>query len=379
LLTETLDLLPFRGTKKAIESQNNYRQYMREFLRDKVDDVKTGHQNEGMDIMGQLVRTSYGQKSPNNKVQEAHRKSSKGVGLSDSDILGNAFIMIVAGHETTANTIHFTLAQLAANPATQRLLQRDVDAIFGQTEPHTWDYDASVNPILASMVGACINETLRLTPPVVDIPKKTTPNQDQVIVRAGQTFLLPRNMYTGVTAGAVHRNPRYWPTRPSKVIKGATDIDDWVPERWFRSREELVHDSTSDVEGADTEDFGGFAGPDTSAQLFRPVPGSFVPFSAGARSCLGRRIALAEMMGALSVIFQRYSLELAVDEWVSDEEVETLGREEKEKIYKKAQAKTRSMIEGATSILTLKVRGGNFIPIRLVPRGEEKFVSWMDS
>jgi len=41
----------------------------------------------------------------------------------------------------------------------------------------------------------------------------------------------------------------------------------------------------------------------------------------GARSCLGRRLDQVKVIVVLSVIFQRYSLELAVDEWATDDEV----------------------------------------------------------
>jgi cytochrome P450 len=351
---------------------------MDEFLRDKIDDVKKGNSEEGMDIMGQLVRTSYGDNGADGS--KGSKKDGKMASLTDAEIIGNAFIMIVAGHETTANTMHFTVLELAGNPAAQRLVQRDLDNIFGKAEPSTWDYESSVNPLLASYVGAAMNETLRMIPPVVDIPKKASPGQDQPVVIDGEKYVVPRGTHIGCITPAAHRNPRNWPSKPSKITGLDSDIDDYVPERWFRTQVASSgnNNSSDDVEGADTEDFGGFAGPDTSSQMFRPPRGSYLPFSDGARSCLGRRIAQVEMIAALSVVFQKYSIELAVDEWASDAEVERMGRAERAEVYKKAQAKARSIIRQATSILTLKLHGNKFIPIRLVPRGEERFVDWME-
>lgn len=370
-----LRLLPFKTTKKALDAEKNYLKFMQEFLQDKIEDVnKEGKQNAGMDIMGQLVRTSYGDKQSSTKG-----KSNEVLGLTDDEIIGNAFIMLVAGHETTANILHFTLLELANNPAVQRSLQRDVDRIFGTTDPATWDYETCVNPLLASMVGACMNETLRTVPPVVEIPKMVA-GEGQELVIDGKKVLIPGGgkTYIGLTAVAVHRNPRYWPTKPSDITGAATDIDDYVPERWFRTDAAGAGDNAA-VEGADTEDFGGFSGPDTSAQLFRPPRGSYLPFSDGARSCLGRRIAVAEIIAALSVIFQKYSIELAVDEWATDEEVEKMSREERAKVYKKAQDKSRAIIASATSLITLKLHGDKYVSFRMVRRGEERFVDWMDS
>lgn len=358
-------ILPFNNIRTALKSENNLLKYFDQFVQDKIEDAKQGKPEQGMDIMGMLVRTSYGDQTTGLK------KDTKLPRLQNSEIIGNAFVMMVAGHETTANATHFTLLQLAANPEAQRLVQQDVDKIFGGSDPKTWDYDQCVNPLMASYVGACMNETLRTMPPGVDIPKRVSPGRDQVLTLEGQEHVLPAGMHVGLVAVAAQHNPRYWPAKPSKITGAESDILDWVPERWFRGQ---VSNSNTEVEGADSEDFGGFAGPDTSTQLFRPVRGSYLPFSDGARSCLGRRIAQVEMVAALSCIFQKYSIELAVDEWASDEEVEKMNKEQRRAVYEKAQAKARATMREATSLITLKLHGNKYVPIRLVARGQERFV-----
>ncbi|KAB5525756.1 cytochrome P450 [Coniochaeta sp. 2T2.1] len=361
-----LKRLPFKWAKAAWEAKENYVGYMDEFLQDKVAEVRAGDQpKDSMDIMGQLVRAKY---------SKSTRDTSE---LSDSDIVGNAFIIIVAGHETTANTMHFTFIELASHPAAQRALQKDVDEICGwDSDPSSWNYEKVINPMLASQVAAAMNETLRLMPPVTGIPKHVAPaHGDQVITVDGEKHTLAAGTNVIIAAVSVQRNPRYWPTRPSKVEPGRDDIDDFEPERWFRTSDTTKEEAD---DAGDTEDYGGFKGSDTSDKLFRPPRGAFVPFSDGARSCLGRRIAQVEMLAALAVVFQKYSVELAVDEWASDEEVEKMGVEERRKLYKKAQDKCRATLRKATSMLTLKLHGDLYVPIRLVRRGEERFVNIVD-
>ncbi|KAH8202808.1 hypothetical protein TruAng_002971 [Truncatella angustata] len=362
-------VLPFKGTRSAFASENNLVKYFDQFVQDKIADTKEGKPEKGMNIMGMLVRTSYGDEASSDK------KQSKLTRLQDSEIIGNAFVMMVAGHETTANATHFTLLNLATNPDVQRLVQRDVDGIFDGADPAAWDYDQCINSLMASYVGACMNETLRTMPPGVEIPKRVSPSQDQVLVLNGEKHVLPAGMRVGLIAVAAQHNPRYWPSKRSKVTGKDNDVLDWVPERWYRKQ---ATGDNIEIEGADNEDFGGFAGPDTSAQLFRPVRGSYIPFSDGARSCLGRRIAQVEMVAALSAIFQKYSIELAVEEWASDAEVARMGQEEKRELYAKAQAKSRETMRGATSLITLKLHGDKFVPVRLVPRGQERFVNWVE-
>ncbi|KAH8128751.1 hypothetical protein ACSS6W_003814 [Trichoderma asperelloides] len=358
-----LKLLPFEKIKKAVLSYDEYVKYMNELLDEKIEDARKGDHIEGMDLMGQLAKSCFG-------------TDNKDATLTREEIISNAFIMFVAGHETTANTIHFTLIFLAMNPDAQRKIQKDIDDILQGQDPKDWDYDSLVNPMTASMIGAAMHETMRLMSPVVVIPKVTY--SDQPLVMDGNKYVIPKDTGISLVTISAHVNPRYWPTRPSKITPGKSNILDYVPERWFQSLDKDSSAGSEDVAGADSEDFGGFQGSDINAQLFRPERGSYIPFSDGARSCLGRRIAVVEMMAALAVIFRSYSVELAVDEWASPEQVDQMSREERARIYKKAQDKSRWTVGQATTRLTLNLHDGQYVPVRIVKRGEEKFVDWVD-
>lgn len=389
-----LKFIPFKTTKEAYAARWNYDKYMQEFLHDKIEDAQRGDGGDGgdedrvdagMDIMGQLVRAKYGKKATTTSYNKKSLKAKVDEAqLSDSDIMGNSFVILLAGHETTANTLHFTLVELATNPAAQRALQADVDRLLGRdSDPALWSYEDSINALMASNVAACMNEVLRLTPSVADIPKEVQPaaSSDQVLALEGTRHVLPRGMTIMLNTIGAHRNPRYWPNSGSVIsrqgkdgIGQGGDLDEFLPARWFRPSLSSKKASTDAQEEAEEEDFGGFQGPDTSAQLYRPVRGSFIPFSDGARSCLGRRIAQVEMVAALAVLFQKYSVELAVDEWASDEAVESMDTEEKSKLYEQARQKSRETIRMASSLLTLKLHGQLKVPVRLVTRGEERFV-----
>lgn len=353
---------------------------MNELFAQKVQEAREGKQTKGMDIMGTLVRSSYG-------TIESGRKQSPGQAekgeagkqvLSDTDILGNAFVMIVAGHETTANSIHFSLIELAMAPRAQRLLQKEIQSIFGNEPSENWDYDANINTLLGGMVGAVLNEQLRLMPPVIAIPKHVTSHSDQDIFLNGKKHTLPAGAHINLATVCAHRNPKYWPAEPSKVTDRKDDLNDFRPERWFVKTNAIGSqqiESSTDTE--DDEQFGGFTGQDSCGQLFRPVKGSYLPFSEGARSCLGRRLAQVKIMGVLAVIFQNHSIELAVDEWATDEEVSKMTDEEKRVVYRKAVEKSRKTIRDATTLITLKLHPG-FIPVRVVKKGEERFINLME-
>ncbi|KAB8294857.1 hypothetical protein EYC80_006818 [Monilinia laxa] len=373
-----LKLMPFHSAHEALESFENWGQYMNELFATKAKDAVEGKESEGMDIMGSLVKSSYGPSSAHGPTRisssRAEKRQVNEVALSDSEILGNAFVMIVAGHETTANSIHFSLIELAISPRSQRQVQVEVQKIFADESPDTWDYDANINNLLGGILGATLNEQLRLMPPAVIIPKSVGQGRDQTIIIDGKKITLPAGAHVNLNPVGLHRNPRYWPTEPSKITTHDNDLNDFKPERWLTRR--VVKDD-SGTESSDDDDFGGFTGKTVSEGLFRPVRGSYIPFSEGARSCIGRRLAQVKIMGVLAVIFQKYSIELAVDEWATDEDVSRMSVEEKRELYSKAQRKARETIRGATTLVTLKLHPG-FIPVRLVKKGEERFVNIID-
>jgi cytochrome P450 len=350
-----------------------WKQYMDELFAMKVQEARRGESVEGMDLLGNLVRSSYSDAIPSPGRAEKGQVGSPT--LSDSDILGNAFIMIVAGHETTANSIHFGLMELAMNPRPQKLLQTEIETIFGDQPPGLWDYESTINTLLGGICGAVMNEQLRLMPPVIAIPKHVTKTSDQDIILDGKKFTLPAGTHITINAVGVQRNPNAWPSQPSKISGSSDDLNDFIPERWLvKSSAEKEIDHAQEIDG---EGFGGFTGHDSSAQLYRPVKGSYIPFSEGPRSCLGRRLAQVELMAAFAVIFQQYSLELAVDEWASDVEVAKMSDAEKRMLYTKAQDAARAKIRSCSTVLSLKLHPG-FIPIRVVKKGEERFIGLID-
>jgi cytochrome P450 len=224
-----------------------------------------------------------------------------------------------------------------------------------------------------SMVGATMNETLRLCPPIIDIPKivRETPRS---LNWDGKTVMVPPRTMIHLSACSVGRNPAYWPHNPSKISSRKHDLDDFVPERWLSTTKKANGvtgpSATSKFENADEVKNASFESGDG---LFVPPKGAFVPFSEGARSCPGKRFAQVEIMAVLAVIFKTYSVELDVREWASDEEIEAMGKAERRNVYEKAMTKARKMVRESETIIALKMYGK--VPVRFVERGKERFMS----
>jgi cytochrome P450 len=325
----------------------------------KKTQVETGETQEGMDLFDALIRGSGITKKESTTITK-------------SDLLGNAFVVMLAGHETTANTLHFSMIFLAMNWASQKRLQADIDKIFAGKPIDEWKYEEHFQKLFGSMPAAVMNETLRLLQPIINIPKSTAAGRPQPLNIGGQKYMIPGDTHIFLSA-AVHRNPKYWPAPSDGSNNDDTpDVDRFRPERWLI--ETKLDNDFVDI-NYDDEELRGPSGEDTSAELFKPVKGSYIPFSDGFRSCIGRRFAQVETLAVLAAIFSQYSVELAVDDFASDEEVEKMpkGGKERRELYKMATDRANDYLRNNVgSIVTLQLRGVS-IPVRLMKRGEERF------
>ncbi|KAF2272122.1 cytochrome P450 [Westerdykella ornata] len=382
---------PFKVHRDVGTAVQEFGAYMSEMFDAKSAEISRGEEGTpGMDLFQAMLR--------NSGILDPHQTSD----LRKSDLLGNAFVLMVAGHETTANALHFSLLYLAMNPATQKRLQASIDKVLASKPISQWTYEDDFPKLFDGMPAAVMNETLRLTQPIINIPKSTDPGRPQPISMNGKEYLIPGDTHVSLCS-AVHRNPKYWPSTPSPFSSSLhypdgqdpfarKDQDLWRPERWLSpsSSSSSSTSSTSsppstatatatdpeDTTNSDDESLRGPTGHFTSSHLFKPPKGAYIPFSDGYRSCIGRRFAQVELLACFAVIFSAWSVELAVDEWASDEVVERMprgGRERKDVWECAWRRADRALARGLSSIITLQLRGES-VPIRLVRRGEERFV-----
>jgi cytochrome P450 len=368
---------------------------MDDMFQAKKREVASGDVKGEMDLMGALVKgAGIAQEalSASSSLEEGRASSQKV--LTDQEILGNAFVFILAGHETAANSIHFSLLFLAMRTSSQRHLQEDLTEIFGDRPIPEWDYERDLPRLFGGMAGAVLAEELRLVPPVTNIPKTTPRDQIQPLVLDNKTYNVPAGTMVNLCTSAVHRNPKFWPVAPPSDPKDPhhptsnldNNLEEFLPERWLLADDKprpgahkpanssaRTMPSDAGTKSADTDDLGVNTAADTAATLLKPPRGAYIPFSEGYRACLGRRFAQVEILAVLAVIFNHYSVELAVDDWATDEEVEKMDMQARRVVWEKARQRARWLMrEGMGVIITMQMRKG-VVPLRIVRRGEERF------
>ena len=184
-----------------------------------------------------------------------------GSDVDDRDIAGNVFIALLAGEDTTANTLAWLLEFLHRNPEALRRAREDVERVAPDPAEFTLEQMADL-----TFVDACINETMRLKPVAPLLPSQA--NQDTVV----GDVQVPANTFVVGVMRTDALDERHFP-RPLS----------FEPDRWLAA---------------------GSVGPNAQS----PTRVS-MPFGAGPRLCPGRYLALLEMKMAVAMLLGAFTIE----------------------------------------------------------------------
>lgn len=374
---------PSDRLRSAATAFDEWQSYMEDLYAQKQKELSDEKDdNKATDLMSGLVRAA-------GNIDRGEQPL-----LSRDEIRGNAFVILLAGHETTANSIHFSLIFLATALASQRRAQSELDQIFGEREISEWSYDKDLPRLFGGILGAVLAEELRLVPPVVDIPKYTVAPQSLTV--RGKRYVVPANTAIGLCSVGVHRNPRYWPHGPPRdaadpehpVSNTSNDLEEFKPERWLPAGylgpagHQGTGTGTSGASAgertAETDELGVNTAADTAASLFKPERGAYIPFSEGYRSCLGRRFAQVEFLAVMAAILKTWSVELDVSRWATDADLLSMTAAQKRLVWNRARAEVRHHFnQRMVAKITLQFQSGHGVPLRFVKRGCERF-DWRD-
>jgi len=204
-------------------------------------------------------RRSPGQHSDLLSLLLAARDDTSGKGLSDKQVRDELLTLFVAGHETTATGLAWTLYLLGKNPEIEAAVLREVDALPG--EPTAADL-----PKL-DLTRRVFMEALRLYPPVFVFARQAV---EPTTLRG---VPLKRHTIVLVPVYALHRRPDLWP-EPERF-----DPDRFLPEN----------------------------------EAKRPRL-AWLPFGAGPRVCIGAFFALMEAQLVLATLLRKFRFEVLGDD-----------------------------------------------------------------
>lgn len=286
----------FRSHRHAAECYSELGSYMNQLKREREHTLseKSAGDASDVDLLDLLVRAGTSSSDQGMPV------------LANSQVIGQIFLFMFAGHEANSNLVVSVILLLACHPQVQETMQRDLDRILGQTCPDAWSYDEHYSTLMRSTVGATINEALRLFSVIPILPKRVPPDESWLSIRVkDRRHPLPPNTIALIHTSATHRHPVHWPSRPF-IVGGDehawTDVRRDPRQRPFAAADFDPSRWTDPAASNETD-----AGP---GYFLKPRSGTFVPFSDGGRGCLGRKFALAEVCAVIARLFKAHSVEL---------------------------------------------------------------------
>ncbi|KAG5315760.1 C4G15 protein, partial [Acromyrmex insinuator] len=179
--------------------------------------------------------------------------------MTDEEIWEEVNTIMFEGHDTTAAGSSFALCVLGNHPDIQARVHEELDTIFGDSNRQCTFQDT----IEMKYLEKVIMETLRLFPPVPIIARHL--NQDVKIVTGD--YILPKSTTVVILQYQIHRLEKYY-SNPTVF-----NPDNFLPEN-IQKRHYYA----------------------------------YIPFSAGPRSCVGRKFAMLKLKVMLSTILRNYRI-----------------------------------------------------------------------
>ncbi|KAJ7116111.1 cytochrome P450 [Mycena crocata] len=191
--------------------------------------------------------------------------------LSQDDVAAQTAVLLIAGQETTANTLGFALLELARHSDFQEKLRTEIQS----TPTNSNDAGYENMPLL----NACIKETLRLYPatPIADrvaLQDTIIPFGKSIVTSTGEHISqipVQKGQLVSLAIGAYQRLESRW----------GEDANEFNPYRWLGSK------------GPQGEAVGPYA--------------NLLSFLGGPRTCLGWRFAILEMQVILCEVVAKFS------------------------------------------------------------------------
>ena len=114
-----------------------FKQYMVHMLDEETSLMDRGEKGTGS-LMTCFVRALGTHQKEEATAKTNEDQQSKG--LTVDEIFGNIFVINFAGHDTTANTLAFSMLLLAANPEVQDWVGEEVREVTVNDDTEKWDY-----------------------------------------------------------------------------------------------------------------------------------------------------------------------------------------------------------------------------------------------
>lgn len=215
-----------------------------------------------------LIKYPELKETPSNFLEALLAEQEKENTFSDKEIFGNVFTILLAGEDTTSNTISWTLFYLATHPEVFKKVREEADEMFGGHH-FAANYDQMQE---LKYTEAVANEAIRIKPatPTLIMQALEDTTVKNLAIKKGTSVLMQNKV--------AQTDEKYF-----------ENADQFIPERWLKDAP-------------------------TSGCPFhgKHSPDMIKTFGGGARFCPGKNLAIQELKMGISMICKNFNIELAV-------------------------------------------------------------------
>jgi len=237
------------------------------YILEMIEERRMSASEDRKDLLTNIIRAA----------QEEDKTEMDGIRtpFTHQDVIANIFVFLFAGHDTTAHSLAFAMILMAMYPDEQEKLYKTIRSVIPEGHLPTYTDIPKLAPVLS-----WIYETLRLYPIVNSFNKEAA--EDCVLPTSdGVGIAVPKGTQLSPMVIALHYSPKLW-DEPLK----------FKPYRFLREYDQ----------------------------------NAFIPFSMGARGCIGRRFSEVEQLAVLSTVLLGYTIEVVEEPQFSNETVEERRR-----------------------------------------------------
>lgn len=209
---------------------------------------------ESREIINSIIETRRKSKEEQDDLLDMllNAKYEDGSSMTNDQLIDEILILFVAGHETTANALTFTLGLLAKH---QDVLQKVTKEVQEVSEKKLSSLETSTS---LSYVKSCIDESMRLYPPAW-ITDRVAIEDDTL-----GDYRIKKGTLLGISIFEIHRSKHYW-----------KNPDAFDPERFYNKKVDTSY---------------------------------YFPFGAGPRLCIGNNFAMFEMILAINAFLKNFDI-----------------------------------------------------------------------
>nr|NIT13394.1 cytochrome P450 [Candidatus Dadabacteria bacterium] len=236
--SEYLDKLPLPGVKKCNEALEKLDRTIYEFITE-----RRGNEDNYDDLLSLLL--------------SVRSEDDEDEGFSDQQIRDEAITLFIAGQETTANSLSWSLYLIAQHPEVENKLYEEISSVLCGSLPDMDDYKR------LEYTKMVFTEAMRLYPPAWTVVRRAL--SDYVL----KDYIVPKGDDIFMSQYVIHRDPRFY-----------TDPLQFRPERWEND-------------------------------YMKSIPKfAYYPFGGGPRLCIGEGFAWMEGVLVLATILSNWKMRL---------------------------------------------------------------------